>query len=143
MPYTIGSKIKSTFLKTESHKLFQEFEVNTSKAVKAGQPVVMEADEKIGPITTSSSTQAIIGIAMQDGAAGELVTVMMKAFAIIYAECETDSLAVGPVRIGSSAVYNATTGYVLIDDASVDHSNQIGWALKSGDDGDVVPVAIL
>lgn len=143
MPYLFGTDTKTILLKHESHKLHQEFEVNTGQTVKKGQPVVIAADEKVQAAGTGSTTQQIIGISLHDGIAGELVTVMMKAYAIIFAECETNTLAAGPVRIGSSAVYNATTGYVLIDDATVTHANQLGWAIEGGDDGDIVRVALL
>jgi len=143
MPYQLGDTTDSTFLKLESQKLFHEFEVATGQTVYKGQPLYISDDGEVTPLGTTGTTQQCIGISMHDGEAGELVTVMMKAFAIIWAECETDSLAAGPVRIGSTGVYNATTGYVLIDDASVTHANQIGWAIEGGDDGDVVRVAIL
>lgn len=143
MPYLFGTDTATKILKSESHKLFEEFEVEASQTIYKGQPVYITGDGQVTPAGTSTTTQAMIGISMHDGTAGELVTVMMKAWAIIFAECETDSLAVGPVRIGSSAVYNTTTGYVLIDDASVGATNQIGWALEGGDDGDIVRVALL
>jgi len=143
MPYLFGADTKTIVLKTESHKLFHEFEVEAGQEVKKGQPVIIVADEQVQPAATSSTTQQIIGFSMHDGLAGELVTVMMKAFALLFVECETDSLAAGPVRIGSAAVYNGTTGYVLIDDDTVGPTNQLGWALEGGDDGDIVRLAVL
>jgi len=143
MPYLFGDTTTTTILKSQSHKLSEEFEVNTSKTVYKGQPVVIAADGKVEAAGTASTTQQIIGYSLHDGTAGELVTIVLKAYAILFVECETDSLAAGPVRLGSSAVYNATTGYVLIDDASVSATNQIGWAIEGGDDGDVVRVALL
>ncbi len=143
MPYTVGSETKTTFLKLENHKLMHEFEVEDSVEVFPGQPVFISGDGQVSPILTSTGAINIIGIAMQGGVAGELVTVMMtKASAIIFMECETDSLAVGPVRTGTTNVYNGTTGYNLIDDASVVEANHIGWAIEGGDDGDVVRVAV-
>lgn len=143
MPYPFGTDTKTILLKHESHKLHQEFEVNTGQTVKKGQPVVIAGDELVQPAGTGSTTQQIIGISIHDGIAGELVTIVMKAFVIIFAECETNSLVAGPVRLGSAAVYNATTGYVLIDDLSVTHLNQLGWAIEGGDDGDIIRVALL
>lgn len=143
MPATLGEVTKTLFHKTESHKLFSEFEVAATKSVKKGQPVILSGDNKVEAMGTSSTTQQVIGIAMHDGDAGDLITVMMKAYAIIFAEVETDALAAGPVRIGTTDPYNATTGYVLIDDASVTGANQIGWALQGGDDGDIVMLALL
>lgn len=143
MPYLFGTDTKTIILKQESHKLFQEFEVATGQTIYKGQPVYISGDGEVTAAGTSTTTQQVIGFSMHDGVAGELITVMMKAHAIIFAECETDSLVAGPVRIGTTAVYNATTGYVLIDDASVGATNQLGWALEGGDDGDVVRVALL
>lgn len=143
MPYLFGTDTQTIILKQESHKLFQEFEVETGVAVKKGMPVYITGDEQVSPALNTTTTQQFIGISMHDGAAGELVTIMMKAYAIIFAEVETDSLVAGPVRIGTTDPYNATTGYVLIDDASVGATNQLGWALEGGDDGDVVRLALL
>ncbi len=142
MPYLFGTDTNTIVFKSESHKLFEEFEVTSGQEVKKGQPVVIAGDGEVQAAGTSSTQQQIIGFSMHDGDAGELVTVMMKAYAILFVECETDALAAGPVRIGSSAVYNATTGYVLIDDATVSDTNQIGWALEGGDDGDIVRLAV-
>jgi len=143
MPYLFGTDTKTIILKSESHKLFQEFEVNTGQTVYKGQPVVIADDGIVQAAGISSTTQQIIGFSMHDGVAGELITVMMKAYAIVFAECETNALAAGPVRLGSSAVYNATTGYILIDDDTVTYATQIGWALEGGDDGDIIRVALL
>ena len=143
MPYLFGTDTSTIILKSESHKLFQEFEVEAAVTIVKGMPVYITGDEQVSPATTSTTTQQFIGFSMHDGAAGELVTVMMKAYAIIFAECETDSLAAGPVRIGTTNPFNATTGYVLIDDDTVGATNQLGWALEGGDDGDVVRLALL
>jgi len=143
MPYTFGEETKTIVLKSESHKLFEEFEVNTGQTVKKGQPVVIAGNGIVQAAGIASTTQAIIGFSMHDGDAGELVTVMMKAYAILFVQCETASLAAGPVRLGSTAVYNSTDGYVYIDDASVTHLNQIGWAIEGGDVDDVVRLALL
>ena len=143
MPYLFGTDTTTIVLKSESHKLFQEFEVTTGESVKKGQPVIIAADEEIQEAGTTSTTQQIIGFTMHDGDAGELVTVMMKAYAILFVECETAALAAGPVRLGSTNVYNAATGYVLIDDDTVGATNQVGWALEGGGDGDIVRLAVL
>lgn len=117
-------------------------EYNTNRT-KIGQPLVLVGDGTVEPMKIENTTQQVIGIAMQDKSETEAVTIMMKAHSVIFAECETDTLVAGPVRLGTSAVYNATTGYVLVDDATVDHNDQIGWALEGGDDGDVIKVALL
>jgi len=108
-----------------------------------GKPVILNPDGKIAPAQPESTTQQIIGTIINKAIEGEEATVVMKAFAIIFAECETALLVAGPVRLGSSSVYNATTGYVLVDDLSVDHTDQIGWALDIGGIGDIIRVALL
>lgn len=143
MPYLFGTETKTIVLKSESHKLFHEFEVEAAVTVKKGQPVYITGDGQVSPALVGTAANLMIGFSMHDGVAGELVTVMMKAYAIIFAECETAALVAGPVRIGSAAVYNATTGYVLIDDFTVTAANQIGWAIEGGGIGDVVRVALL
>lgn len=143
MPYLFGTDTSTIVLKSESHKLFQEFEVETGQSVKKGQPVVIAGDETVQAAGIASTTQEIIGFSMHDGDAGELVTVMMKAFAILFVEVETAALVAGPVRLGTTSVYNATTGYVLIDDATVGATNQVGWAIEGGGVGDIVRLAVL
>ena len=143
MTYLFGVDTKTIVLKSESHKLFHQFEVEASQAVKKGQPVVITDDEQVQPAGTTSTTQQIIGFSMHDGDEGELVTVMMKAYAILFVQVETASLAAGPVRLGTTGVYDAGTGYVLIDDATVDHNDQLGWALEGGGVGDIVRCALL
>ena len=143
MPYLFGTDTKTIILKQESHKLFQEFEVETAVSVKKGMPVYITGDGQVSPNLVTTTTQQTIGISMHDGEAGELVTVMMKAYAIIFAECETAGLVAGPVSNGTTDPYNAVTGYVLIDDAVVTSATQLGWALEGGGDGDIVRVALL
>ena len=141
MPYLFGADTQSIFLKSESHKLFEEFEVVAGTDLKKGQPVTQETAGTVDEAVNTTPRINVIGYAMQDADAGELVTVMMKAFAIIWMECGTDSLVAGPVKIHTGD-FNATTGYLEIDDDSVADTDIIGWALEGGDDGDVVPVAV-
>lgn len=143
MPYSVGSETKTIILKSESQKLAHEFEVEASATIVKGMPVYITGDLQVSPNTKDTTTQQTIGIALQDGTEGELVTVKMKAYAIIFVEVETDSLAAGPVRIGTTDPYNGTTGYTLIDDDTVGATNMIGWAIEGGDDGDVVRLALL
>lgn len=106
-----------------------------------GHPAVLTADGKVEPATSSHIKQKIIGISMHNSVGGEVVTIQMKAIAIVFMECATDSLVAGPVAIHANG-RNAVTGYLEVDDASVTHLNQLGWALDAGDDGDVIRVAI-
>lgn len=141
MPEPFGDTTKTLFLKSESHKLFQEFEVASGQAVKKGQPVALVTGGHVQPAATASA-HTIVGVSMHDGAAGELVTVMMRAHLITFAEAATDGLVAGPVLVHAN-LYNATTGYVEVDDASVTTVNICGHALDNGDNGDLVRVAWL
>lgn len=109
--------------------------------VYLGMPVQLTTDGKLEPITSSSIKQANMGISMHEAVGGELATVMMKAIAIVFMECATDALVAGPVALHANG-RNSTTGYMEVDDASVNHTNMLGWALDAGDDGDVIRVAI-
>jgi len=114
---------------------------NDTNTIYKGQPVQLQSDGTIEPVVNGDYAYKNIGIAMHDGTGGELVTVMMKGFAIVFMESATDSLVAGPVTVHSGG-YNTTSGYMQVDDASVDQENQLGWALDPGDDGDVIRVVI-
>jgi hypothetical protein len=110
--------------------------------VKKGQLVQLQIDGTIEPVVAGDYRHQAIGIAMQDGEGKDLVTVMMKAFAIVMMEAGTSALLAGPVKIHSTAV-NPTTGYPEVDDASVTAANMLGWALEPATNvADVIPVAI-
>ena len=142
MPYIFGADTSTKFLKSESHKLFQEFEVVAGTDIKRGQPVVLETVGTVDEAISSTARHAVLGIAMQDADAGELVTVMMKAFVIVFMESATAALDAGPVHIHANG-YNATTGYTEVDDASVTDATMIGWCLDGpAADGDIVRVAV-
>ena len=141
MPYTIGSTTKTLFLKQESHKLFEEFTVASATTIKKGQFVKLDTAGKLVATVKAAAAQENIGIAMQDGTAGTLITVMMRAYAITYCEAGTASMNAGPVCLFTTA-YNGTSGYASVDDASVDHTLQVGWALDAATSaGDIVRVA--
>lgn len=140
MPNSLGSQTKTLFLKQESHKLFEEFEVAATRSVKKGQPVILVTGGYIDAAVKAGAAQASVGIAMQDGAAGELVTVMTRGFAITYAEAGTTALVPGPVSLHTTA-FNTATGYVEVDDAAIDATTQVGWALDNATNaGDIIRV---
>lgn len=139
MPYLFGTDTKTIFLKSESHKLFEEFEVVAGTDIKKGQPVVLETAGTVDAAAANDTPDLVIGFAMQDADAGELVTVMLKGFAIIFCEWEADSSNAGPVTVGA---YNATTGYTEVDDDTVTYINMFGWALDPGGNGDVTRVIV-
>jgi len=109
--------------------------------VYKGQLVQLAADGTIEPVINGDYRSISMGIAMHDGVGAELVTVMMKAFAVVFMEAATALLVCGPVTIHANG-YNTTTGYLEVDDASVTYANMVGWALDIGGDGDVIRVAV-
>lgn len=143
MPTTLGDVTRTLFFKSESHKLFNEFEVTVDQAVVKGQPVVLAADGTVTGATNAHSTQAIIGVAMHDGDAGDLVTVMMKGYLISFAAVgRAAGIGAGPVALAAPGL-NPVGDRVYITDDAVTHLNQIGWALDAGDQGDEVLVCWL
>lgn len=135
MPTPFGDITKTLFLKSESHKLFNEFEVTTGQAVKKGQPVILNAVGTVTPAGAAAAPHTVIGISMHDGDAGDLVTVMMKAYLITFGEAGTASLTAGPVKLWTTPL-NAVTLRVSVDDASVTAADICGWALDAGTDAD-------
>lgn len=127
MPNILGDITKSVFLKeVESHKLHQEFEVNMGATIKRGQPVKLSgAGEKIEAAASGEANINIIGYAIMDGAAGELVTVGMRGFAIIWAEATAIGVA-GPVKYTG---FNGTSLLHKFDTGTVTAANHTGWAL--------------
>lgn len=93
-----GDKTQTIFLKgIENHKLHQEFEVATGQAVKKGQPVILNANGTVQAAGSNPDVYTIIGYSIHNGAAGELITVGMKAFVIVYASNSGNTLNAGPV----------------------------------------------
>ena len=140
MPNNLGTEGKSVFLKEiENHKLHQEFEVNVGQSIKRGQPVVLAGSaELVNPAGTAEANINIIGYAVHNGEAGELVTVGMRAYAIIWAEAKS-AMVPGPVKYDS---YNGTTEKNVSEDGAVaaDHT---GWVLDdAAAPGDEVRVAL-
>ena len=142
MPNNLGDITKSVFLKeVESHKLHQEFEVAVGVSIKRGQPVKLTgAGEKIAPAGTAEANINIIGYAIMDGEAGELVTVGMRAFAIIWAE----ALVVGVAGKVKYAGFNGTSGLHRFSTDTVTAPDHTGWALDDATAiGDSIRVALI
>lgn len=136
-----GATPKTIFLNgPEQHKLHLEFEVKAANTVYKGQPVKLDAAGTIVPAAAGNGPGIIIGYSIHDGAAGELVTVACRGYAVVNAEASTDALVAGPVKY---AAMNSATGYAEYDDATVDTTNVAGFALDGGDNGDVIRVLVL
>lgn len=99
MPTTLGTPATTLFdYDVEAHKLNLEFVANT--AIKAGQAIVLNANEKVDPAAAAADRETIIGYAIMDAAIGANVTVAMRPFAVIYAESGA-ALNAGPVQLGT------------------------------------------
>lgn len=107
MPNTLGTATKRRFLhEAEAHKLHLEFVVETAQTVKAGDQVKLANNGKIQLAASTEPMVNIIGVALKDGAAGERVTVAMKAYCTVVGEAGAATLNAGPVKLGA---WNATT----------------------------------
>jgi len=141
MPNNLGTEVKGVFLKeVENHKLHQEFEVQVAKSIKRGQPVILSgAGELIEEAGVGEANINIIGYAIHDGEAGELVTVGMRAYAIIWAEAQSQLVA-GPVKYQA---YNVPTERHRFEDGAI-AANHTGWALDDAAAiGDEIRIALL
>jgi len=111
--------------------------------VYSSMPVKLTTDGILEPAAAAQSPVIVIGGSRHDAVGGELATVHMKASEIIWAKAGTAALNAGPVKLHTTP-WDSSGGYVQVDDASVDTTNQYGWALDNATDaGDLVRVAIL
>jgi len=108
--------------------------------IKKGQLVKLTTDGKVEPYAAGDIPQKALGVAVNEGHGGDLITVMMAAFAIVYAEAYADTHLCGTCRL---AAWNSTNGWMEVDDGGTqDHTTIIGNCLDIGGDGDTVRVAI-
>lgn len=107
--------------------------------VYKGQPCILTGvGEKIAPLASGSPYRNAIGFPIQDGTPGDLVTLVMKGFAVINAESSQESMVPGPVKVAGYDVDNARVKYAI---ATAD-TDVAGWALDSGNTGDDIRVVI-
>lgn len=138
----LGDIAKTIFLKgPESHKLHHQFAVASGVTVLEGQPVKLNATGEVQPLGGGGLNKLCIGFAVHSGTDGELVTVVMKAFAIIFAST-SKALVTGPVQYEG---VNATDGDYMDYEAAVDadHEDVVGWALDAAAGADeIIRVAL-
>lgn len=117
---------KTIYLKgAEAHKLHQAFTVATGAEVRNGQPVKLDEDGEVMPAASEELRENIIGYSIHDGKEGERVTIVVKAFAIIYCK-SLDAFNAGKVSYGGQN----TTDPVYMNVASSDIvGTYIGWAI--------------
>jgi len=139
-----GEKTRSVFLKAiEAHTLHQEFEVKAGQATVKGQLLVLDpATGHVLPAGNGAKAFTVIGIALHTRAAGELVTVAMKAKTIVWAQTGA-ALDAGPVKAVAAAPIDVLyRSYVAT--ADVLGGDVVGYSLDVAAGADeIVRVAIL
>jgi hypothetical protein len=110
--------------------------------INIGTPVILiGVGEKVAPAALydhfglTSAIVNLIGISMHSPGPGELLTVIMKGYAVIFAQASS-GVAVGPVDYSG---HDSTTGY---DTYITGTSSALGFALDAGSDGDVIRVLL-
>lgn len=110
--------------------------------IHTSQPAKLTTDGKVEPAGAAESPINVIGTSIHDGVGGELVTLSMKAYMIIWAVAGTANLNAGPVKLHSTP-YDSVNGNIQVDDDSVTTSNHYGWSLDAAENvGDEVRVAV-
>lgn len=142
-----GDKTRTVFLKgIESHKLHQEFEVGTGETIVRGTPVVLKADGTIAASTGAAEDHVnVIGYSIHNGKAGELVTVGMRAFTIIYGvNLESGTITAGPVKFAGVETVTDIGDYNAFENIDpADTTTAIGWALDGATaDHEIVRIAL-
>ena len=100
---------------------------DVNKKIKKGMPVEINATSgKIQPVTVSTHDLTCVGIAVHDAVDGELCTVALRGYSIIYARSASAMTFGAPVKFDS---YDSTDGYNKVEDGSVTVANQFGWAI--------------
>lgn len=145
MPTSLGNIAYTMFLYgPESHKLHLEFEVAATKTVYKGELVKLTTGGKITNIGAAENADAIIGIAINGGAAGEVVTVAMRGYAVL--KCEANgAITSGPVKSNAFSTTNAhdnIEGFQVVEAATAGSDSVIGWAIEDADDEDEVWVVL-
>ena len=119
-----GEKTRTLFLKSESHKLHHAFEA--AAAIKAGQPVKLNADGTIIPAVATEPSINIIGYSIHTASIGDVATVMVKPYLIVWAEPKA-AVAAGPVAYDGQAV---NTDFISVKaEAVAGDGSAIGFAL--------------
>lgn len=142
MPYSIGTPtVNKGFLKTEEEALTESFVVAASNTIYEGMPVKLDATGKLvaGAADGGDTPAFIIGYALFGGTAGEEVTVLMKAKAILYVQ--TDA-AINPTEDVEYDGFDTNTGYNIVSKTTV--TNSVGKLLDvASGSGSIVRLALV
>lgn len=128
-----GDTTETLFLKGfEAHKLHHEFTVATGATIRKAQPVKLTAEGEVEPADTAEVSENIIGYSIHNGNAGELVTIAMKAYGIVY--CRPNAaVEAGPVQYAGQ---NTTDERFPAVAAATDATTLMGWALDEAEAAD-------
>lgn len=135
-----GEVTRTLILKHESHKLHHEFEA--SEAIKKGQPVVLNSDGTVKPAGTAAAANTVVGYSMHTAReAGDLVTIMMKPFLIVFAQPNA-ALVAGPVAYDGQNT--AEPDFASFAAVAAGAATAVGFALDEATAAnDVIRVALL
>lgn len=135
---SLGGTTKNLIYKSEGEKLSEEFTVAASNTVKQAQPVKLNNAGEVLPWATADGDALLIGYAMTDQAAGELVTVWTRGYMVIMA-ITAGAVNAGPVTYSTydtSTDIGGTTGYPVVATSAPSSGvapGMIGWALDAAD----------
>ena len=143
MPTSLGTATTTLFLKSESHKLHQEFTVKADASVNKGDLVKLHTDGTILPLADDEAQvgSVMVGVSLHDAAACELATVACRGYMIMFAEASA-ALNAGPVKM--TAVAGGEGEKVEYANIVTDgQATQAGQSLDSAAaDGDEIRVLI-
>ena len=125
-----GEQTETIFLNdVEAHKLHIAFTVAVGATIKKGVPVKLNAT---GEITTvigdGTDAHAIIGYSIQDAVAGDICTIGVRGYAVVYARAKT-AIVPGPVFYALQD--SVEPEYSMYEDTAVTAANMNGWSLDA------------
>jgi hypothetical protein len=111
---------------------------NSNQNIFPGMQVMLNTDGTIKQ-WDGADNSAILGTALTKGSAGQMVTIAMRCYTILFA-IANEAFTPGPVKYVG---YDSATGYTKYTSVSVTDSNQNGIALDAAaGNGDIVRVAV-
>lgn len=140
MPTTKGDKTYNHLLKSESHKLHEEFTVKTGQAVDQFGLVVLNSDGTVQKAAADATAKTVLGYSVHPGAAEELVTVACKGYAQIFGFASGGAITAGPVKVAAAANATGYCGYANTAGDTSEDNLIVGWAMDAGGQDDVVRI---
>lgn len=135
MPASLGQESKTVFIHdVENHKLHLEFTVAAGQAVKKGQPLILNTDGTVQAAAANVDRTAVIGYAIHDAAAEELVTAGMRAYAVVIGS-SAGALDAGAVKYAGYDGTNEYNQYVAL--GASEEGLATAWALEAAAGADV------